>query len=216
MGLDYYGLLDLNRNATDEDIKKEFRRLNNDPNSAKRFHDICEAYDVLRSPKWKALYDQFGEDGIKNGVPVPPGPNEEEGPIEVYTFHGDEMKVFRDFFGVDNPFADYYLPNLDPGYKFFEEPAKPIPGPDQVHTFELSLEDAFYGTTKSVGIPLQVVDETGTRTVEVDKMFTFRVPKGIIAITEERLYLQIQEVKDMTQNFYVELGTRQPFLGNFD
>ncbi|GFT98631.1 dnaJ homolog subfamily B member 13, partial [Nephila pilipes] len=151
---------------------------NSDPIAQERFALICEAYDVLSSPKTKALFDQFGEEALKNGIPVPPAPNEPEGPIETYAFHGDPIKVFRDFFGVESPFADFYLPNLDPSYKFFEEPAKPLPGPDQEHSFPLTLEDAFYGTTKTIELPLQVVDESGTRTVSIVKTFTFRIPRG--------------------------------------
>ncbi|GFV54540.1 dnaJ homolog subfamily B member 13 [Trichonephila clavipes] len=185
MGLDYYGLLEIDRTATDEDIKKAYRKLslkyhpkkNPDPNASVRFSLISEAYDVLSTPKTKALFDQFGEDALKNGIPVPPEPNEAEGPIETYAFHGDPNKVFRDFFGVDNPFADFYLPNLDPSYKFFEEPAKPIPGPDQEHSFPLTFEDAFYGTIKTIDLPLRVVDEIGIRTVDVVKTFKFRIPR---------------------------------------
>lgn len=88
--------------------------------------------------------------------------------------------MFRDFFGVDSPFADFYLPNLDPSYKFFEKPAKPINGPDQEHILELSLEEAYYGCIKTVTIPLRVVDESGTKTIDEEKSFRFRVPKGTL------------------------------------
>ena len=87
--------------------------------------------------------------------------------------------MFRDFFGVDSPFADLYLPNSDPSYKFFEKEAEPVPGPDQEHSLKLSLEDAYYGCIKTVTIPLRVVDETGTKTDEEEKSFSFRVPKGM-------------------------------------
>ncbi|XP_035225590.1 dnaJ homolog subfamily B member 13-like isoform X2 [Stegodyphus dumicola] len=185
MGLDYYSLLEITRNANDEDIKEAYRKLalkyhpkrSDDPKASERFEAIGEAYDVLTTPKWKALYDQFGEESIKTGVPVPPEIDQAEGPIEIYTYHGDSVKVFRDFFGVDNPFADYYLPNLDPSYQFFEEPAKPIQGPDQEHSFSLSLEDAFYGCTKTISLPIQVAGENGAKTITVTKDFTFRVPK---------------------------------------
>ena len=52
--------------------------------------------------KKKAVYDQFGEEGLKNGVPQ----SQETGDAWTggYTFHGDADKVFREFFGGDNPF----------------------------------------------------------------------------------------------------------------
>lgn len=50
----------------------------------------------------KAVYDQFGEEGLKSGVPD----NQGEGGAWTsgYSFHGDGHKVFREFFGGDNPF----------------------------------------------------------------------------------------------------------------
>ena len=48
------------------------------------------------------MYDQFGEEGLKNGVPS--GSGEAGAWTHGYTFHGNSEKVFRDFFGGDNPF----------------------------------------------------------------------------------------------------------------
>ena len=50
----------------------------------------------------RATYDQFGEEGLKNGVPQ--GSGEAGAWTQGYTFHGNAEKVFRDFFGGDNPF----------------------------------------------------------------------------------------------------------------
>ena len=50
----------------------------------------------------RAVYDQFGEEGLKNGVPS--GSVETGAWTQGYTFHGSAEKVFRDFFGGDNPF----------------------------------------------------------------------------------------------------------------
>jgi len=51
---------------------------------------------------WKrAVYDMFGEEGLKAGVPVG---DDRISWTSGYTFHGDANKVFREFFGGDNPF----------------------------------------------------------------------------------------------------------------
>ena len=50
----------------------------------------------------RATYDQFGEEGLKNGVPT--GSVESGAWTHGYTFHGNPEKVFREFFGGDNPF----------------------------------------------------------------------------------------------------------------
>ena len=56
---------------------------------------------ISSAPK-RAVYDQFGEEGLKNGVPE--GSGEAGAWTGGYTFHGCSDKVFRDFFGGDNPF----------------------------------------------------------------------------------------------------------------
>ena len=68
------------------------------------FNRVAEAYEVLRSQSTRAIFDQFGEEGLKNGLPQKNG-----GWSEGYTFHGDAKRVFRDFFGTDNPFADFQV-----------------------------------------------------------------------------------------------------------
>lgn len=58
----------------------------------------------------RAVYDQFGEEGLKRGVPV--GSGEAGAWTYGYTFHGNAEKVFRDFFGGDNPFQGILLSSL--------------------------------------------------------------------------------------------------------
>ncbi|KAK3155922.1 hypothetical protein QOZ80_2AG0100440 [Eleusine coracana subsp. coracana] len=81
MGMDYYNILKVNRNATLEDLKKSYRRLartwHPDKNptggaeAESKFKQITEAYEALSDPEKRAIYDQYGEEGLK-GMP-PPG-----------------------------------------------------------------------------------------------------------------------------------------------
>ena len=78
---DYYKLLGVNRDADDEAIKKAYRKLalkwhpdrnpNNKETAEKQFKAISEAYEVLSDKNTRAVYDQFGEEGLKNGAPAP-------------------------------------------------------------------------------------------------------------------------------------------------
>lgn len=73
MGKDYYKTLGIQKGATDEDIKKAYRKLalkfHPDKNKAagaeEKFKEIAEAYEVLSDKKKRDVYDRYGEDGLK-------------------------------------------------------------------------------------------------------------------------------------------------------
>ena len=78
---DYYKLLGVTRDADDDAIKKAYRKLalkwhpDRNPTAKetaeKQFKAISEAYEVLSDKNKRAVYDQFGEEGLKNGAPPP-------------------------------------------------------------------------------------------------------------------------------------------------
>ena len=70
------------------------------------FTTVINLFCVLSARK-RATYDQFGEEGLKSGVPV--GSAASGAWTAGYTFHGNADKVFRDFFGGDNPFQGVVL-----------------------------------------------------------------------------------------------------------
>jgi molecular chaperone DnaJ len=70
---DYYELLGINRNASEEDIKKAFRKLafqyhpdrNPDKDATDKFKEINEAYEVLSDANKRAAFDRYGHDGLQ-------------------------------------------------------------------------------------------------------------------------------------------------------
>ncbi|KAG0378463.1 hypothetical protein BGX24_003781 [Mortierella sp. AD032] len=82
MGKDYYNILGISKDADDDQIKKAYRKLalkyhpdkNSAPDAEKKFHDISEAYEVLSDKNKRAVFDQYGEEGLKGGGSAGPPP----------------------------------------------------------------------------------------------------------------------------------------------
>lgn len=115
MGKDYYSILGISRTATEDEIKKAYRKLalkyhpdkNKTPEAEEKFKLIAEAYEILSDKKKRDVYDQYGEEGLKNGAGSSAF-NSNSNPNFTYTFHGDPRATFSQFFGTDNPFDIFF------------------------------------------------------------------------------------------------------------
>jgi DnaJ-class molecular chaperone len=75
--INYYNVLHVPKGAADSEIKKSYRKLamkwhpdknpENADEASKKFQEIGEAYDVLSDPQKRAVYDQYGYEGLKEG-----------------------------------------------------------------------------------------------------------------------------------------------------
>jgi molecular chaperone DnaJ len=147
---DYYSVLGVNRDASEDDIKKAYRKLamkhhpdrNQEQGSEEKFKEAKEAYEILSDARKRAAYDQFGHAGVDPSAGFgAAGARGADG-------FGGFADAFGDIFG--EIFGQRGGPRGNGVYR----------GADLRYNLELSLEDAARGTEVKIRIP--TMDECAT------------------------------------------------------
>ncbi|KAI0359840.1 DnaJ-domain-containing protein [Trametes cingulata] len=121
---DLYKVLELSRSASEQDIRKAYKKLsrkyhpdkNKDPGAEEKFVEIAHAYEVLSDPTKRQIYDRHGEEGLKA----------HEGGQQHYA---NPFDMFQNFFG---------------GGHHAQQVRR---GPTSVSEFEVSLADMYTGAS---------------------------------------------------------------------
>jgi len=139
--MDFYKTLGVEKNATEDEIKKAYRKLaikfhpdkapaGKEDEYTQKFQKITEANEVLSSPEKREIYDRQGIEGLKNPQQNP--------------FAGDFSDFFRNF-------ASFGVPQR-----------QQRKNSDTVFQLDLTLKDTYKGTTKKIKITKQaIVDQKG-------------------------------------------------------
>jgi DnaJ family protein B protein 4 len=189
---DFYAVLGIGRTAEPEAIAKAYRRsaltYNPECNSshddqvelARRFKLVSTAYYVLSDAKLRAIYDVYGEDGVRHGgtgkVGVPGGVALDEVKPDV---------VFRQFFGVDSPFQVLGDITGSRGnqHQFYSEIAavdkNPPKAPAEQVEIQVTLEEVFEGALKKISWTNKNCTSSGDVISTTPKSWEISIPKGI-------------------------------------
>jgi molecular chaperone DnaJ len=133
---DYYDVLGVERGATQEQVKKAFRRLarqyhpdvNKNSDAESRFKEINEAYEVLSDPEKRAMYDRFGHAGPQTG----------------FGGYGD----FAGFGGIEDIFESFFG-----GMRGGTARRGPARGADLRYDLTIEFDEAVFGCEKEILIP---------------------------------------------------------------
>ncbi len=179
---DYYQILGVVRNASEDDIRKAYRRLarkyhpdvSKETEAEERFKEVAEAYEVLRDAQKRAAYDQLGSNW-RAGQEFRPPPGWQGGRASAAGgFGGDFSDFFESLFGNLGGLGGFG------GARGFQAGGRGFPagGSDRTVALEISLEEAYHGGQRALQLQAPEMDASGrvstqTRTLNV------RIPAGV-------------------------------------
>ncbi|MGM0412533.1 MAG: DnaJ C-terminal domain-containing protein [Pseudomonadota bacterium] len=189
---DYYEILGVSRDATQDDIKKAYRKLarkyhpdvSEAADAEERFKEVGEAYEVLSDPEKRAAYDQLGSNW-QQGQDFRPPPDWDTGfEFRGGGFAGEGFSDFFEFvFGGGSPFG----PDMAGGTRGRGGPGGfRSQGEDHHAKVAIDLEDSFSGATRTITLQVPEYDPQG-RLTRRQRQIEVRIPKGITSGQRIRL-----------------------------
>ena len=175
---DYYKIMAVARDATQDEIKRAYRKLarkyhpdvSKEADAEARFKQLGEAYEVLKDAEKRAAYDQLGAN-YKGGQDFRPPPDWDKGfEFSGGGFAGGDSTDYSDFFS--SLFGKQFRGG---GAGRASSHAK---GEDHHAKVLISLEDTFQGATRTITLRVPVVDPQG-HVITRERVLNVAIPKGI-------------------------------------
>jgi len=176
---DYYEIMGVKRDATQDDIKRAYRKLarkyhpdvSKEARAEERFKELGEAYEVLKDPEKRAAYDQLGSNW-KSGQEFRPPPDWDSG----FEFRGGGFTpggsaAFSEFF--ESLFGRGGSPGARAGARAFH-----ARGEDHHAKVLIDVEDAFHGATRVITLQVPELDAQGHVRMR-ERSLNVKIPKGI-------------------------------------
>jgi curved DNA-binding protein len=175
---DYYQIMGVKRDATQDEIKRAYRKLarkyhpdvSKEPDAEVRFKEVGEAYEVLKDPEKRAAYDQLGANW-KAGQDFRPPPDWDAG----FEFHGGG------FSGADaSRFSDFFESLFGHGFAAGGggHTAYHAHGEDAHAKVLIDLEDAYHGATRTLTLQHTELGADGRPQVK-QRTLNARIPRGV-------------------------------------
>ena len=181
---DYYKIMGLAKTATQDEVKRAYKKLarkyhpdvSKEKGAEAKFKQLGEAYEVLKDPEKRATYDQLGEHWKSGAGNTPPGWN--AGFEFSGNFTGVNTSGFSDFF--ESLFGRQSRANAGAGNYGSQFHAQ---GNDLHAKIMIDLEDAYNGTARSISLKVPQTDQRGHKTHTLN----VTIPKGVKAGQRIRL-----------------------------